>query len=224
MGACYLRSSERARLIFVAGATLAEFHEALGGFEPEGRHHLGFEGQDQRSIELSWYVGTLEQLASLPDDSEEAVIPGWRVPELVQRLSMLAETIDHSPVEKTVIHGDYGLHNLLFERNGQVTVLDFELARVDWRLVDLVRVLSRQKRYAGRAFISGYRETSDMKADEFRLLPEVWELYRLFGAIRSWQMGHDLGDSRRIATAKRRFEEADWISVNRLGPWEVETI
>ena len=220
LAGCFLRPIERAHLAHLAGELLARFHGDLEGFVPEGRHHLGFHVGDDRSPNMSWYSGALDELTGSPTGSDEDAGLRSRAAELADRLAVLAETIARAPVSTAVIHGDFDFHNILFRRDGGATVLDFELARIDWRLIDLVRVLSHQKRHAGRAFVAGYRRKSRIGSDEWQYLPEVWEFYRLAGAVRSWHNGKVLGDPRRLITADRRIEEADWIAAHRLAPWE----
>lgn len=220
LGACFIRPSERVSLTYLAGQLLARFHRDMSGFTPTGQHHLGFDGEDaERHLDLSGYLKIIAEMAEDPEELDGVAMLKCRASELAERLTRLGEAVSRPPVSKTVIHGDYGFHNLLFRRTGTATVLDFELARIDLKLIDLVRMLSRQKRYAGRSFAAGYRSSSRISLDEWRLLPEVWEFYRLSGAVRSWRLGKEMGDPRRLATAQNRINEADWISENRLAPW-----
>ena len=223
LGACLIRPRERVRLTYLAGRLLARFHRELSGFTPTGHHHLGYEDDEgERHIDLSWYLRTLRDLGENPGNSDGADRLKGRASDLAERLSTLDEALTSSPVSKTVIHGDYGFHNLLYRRDGTASVLDFELARIDLRLIDLVRMLSRQRPYAGRSFAAGYRMESRISPGEWQQLPEVWAFYRLSGAVRSWHLGRELGDPRRFAVARQRIDEAEWILENRLAPWEGE--
>ncbi|MEN8198403.1 MAG: phosphotransferase, partial [Pseudomonadota bacterium] len=53
----------------------------------------------------------------------------------------LEEALGDAQLPRLVIHGDFGIHNMLFHDNESATLLDFELARLEWRLSDLVLVL-----------------------------------------------------------------------------------
>ena len=86
-----------------------------------------------------------------------------------------------------MIHGDFGIHNLAFRRDGTVVVFDFELARLEWRLVDLVIVLSRALPESGRAFLHGYRQVNEITPTEWGPSPRSGEFHLLAGAVRSWR-------------------------------------
>jgi Ser/Thr protein kinase RdoA (MazF antagonist) len=98
-------------------------------------------------------------------------------------------------------------------------VTDFELARREWRLVDLIIVLSRISFDRGQAFLAGYREQAAIPADEWRYLSDVWQHYRLTGAIHSWHNHLIHGGEQRLATARARVAEAEWARAQVAWPW-----
>jgi Ser/Thr protein kinase RdoA (MazF antagonist) len=217
----------RVRLWRLAGRLLARFHRAMEGFAPEGRHHLGYrEPFGERSRDLAWHLGALEDLARRPGPAvgagSEADVR-WlcgNAARIGERILVLHEALVDVPLARSVIHGDYGLHNILFGREGTPTLLDFELARSDWRLIDIVTVLSRvEARRLARSFLDGYEAVAGPPGDEWRFLPDVWQFYRLSGAVQSWFTYARLGDARRLATARERVEEADRISEDATAAW-----
>jgi Ser/Thr protein kinase RdoA (MazF antagonist) len=227
LGGCFLSRGTRLRLSEEAGRVLAQLHRALDGFSPSGRQELGFTSlTGERVRDASWHLRQLTALASTPGNDSLAARDGrWRwlasnSGRIGDEISRLDRALSQAPLSRLVIHGDYGLHNLMFRRDGSATVLDFELARMEWRMVDLAVVLSRVDVTSGRAFLAGYRALAPIPADEWRLLPDVWRFYRLCGAIRSWHTSAMRGGDERLSTARTRVEEADRISQHRLAPWE----
>jgi Ser/Thr protein kinase RdoA (MazF antagonist) len=225
LSGCYLPPTSRASLHRTAGALLAWFHTELIDFDPEGHHHLGLQTRSPRAGGMAE-----EPLAALrrlerdvastgPTDRTErwladrAEMIGAHLCELAERLSQRELTIG-------VIHGDYGLHNLTFTREGQPTVHDLELARVEPLLVDVIVVLSRSSRRCGRAFLEGYRSIRSIPSADWDALPDLWQHYRLSGAVRSWRNFRDQGGLRRLATARQRVEESARIAAQGVGAWQ----
>lgn len=222
----YMTDAGRRSLFTHAGGVLARFHTALSGFTPSFDHHLGY-AQVGAPRDLAWHLETIETL-SRPEaggHSDEIALSermrrsGGAIEE---RLVELDRRLTGADLDTGVIHGDFGPHNVIFDRSGRTVVHDLELARVDWRMVDLVGGLSRWRPDAGRAFLEGYRRSSPASAEDLSLLPFVWEHYRLCGAIQSWHTYRELGDPARLVTADRRLDEAvrlraegppDWIDV-----------
>jgi Ser/Thr protein kinase RdoA (MazF antagonist) len=223
----FLLPLERRVLLWgVAGRLLARFHRAVEGFAPDGEHHLGhIAPTGERSRDLAWHLGALEELTrdsapTIRGESEAHL--RWlhsNAERVGHRIIALQDALDDAPLSRSVIHGDYGLHNILFRRDGTPILHDFELARLDWRLIDIVTVLSRvQGRLAG-AFLEGYEDVAGPPGDEWRFLSDVWQFYRLSGAVQSWFTYARFGDARRLATARRRVEEADRIPESATEAW-----
>lgn len=218
----------RVRLWAHAGRLLARFHRDLRGFTPAGRHHLGFRGPAaSRWRDTSWHLRALQELPrQIPRgaaDTASAVSLRWlgdNAARVADQILELEERLADAPLERVVIHGDFGIHNLLIRRDGTSTVHDLELARLEWRLLDLVIVLSRTGRELGRAFLDGYDGKAGAPAEERRYLREVWEHYHLCGGVQSWSTYARLGGEARLATARRRIEEADRISRVGAVSWE----
>ena len=98
-------------------------------------------------------------------------------------MCQLDEALPERQLPRVVIHGDYGLHNMLFRPDGAAMLLDFELSRLEWRLVDLVIMMSRLSVAKGRAFLTGYQSAYPLSEQEWQLFPQVWQNYMLRGAV-----------------------------------------
>lgn len=226
----FLLRPDRRRLMALAGITLARFHGALCGFTPLGSHHLGFaDYSGPRRRDLAWYhdrVGELREHSRRLARPEDQPLADWLVEHgesLVAQLGRVDAQLAGSPLTRTVIHGDYGLHNLLFQKDGTVTPVDFELARLEWRLSDLVSCLSRFRYGEGsydfesiRWFVTAYDREQPLSDDEWRLFPLVWRFYKLQGAIQYWGSYFETGGpARKLSAARDAAEQAAWAEARQ---------
>ncbi len=222
----YVRRADRLRLVEIAGKTLAKFHRGLDGFLPRGRHHLGFEGpRDGRTPDLAWYASTVDELMdrsqALGDPKSAGLATRLRAvsERVLRQIESLDETLVDRSLPRLVIHGDYGLHNLIFKRDGAVVPVDFELSRFDWRETDLVLALIKMIHPGGdpdlpliEAFVGAYTAEFPLTSDERQLLPDVWRLDRLEAGIRSWKTYLDEdGPISKLAAAVTAIDQATWI-------------
>jgi Ser/Thr protein kinase RdoA (MazF antagonist) len=228
----FLLRSDRRRLMAMAGTTMARLHKTLQGFVPHGCHHLGFaEYSGGRRRDITWYHSKVRELlerSARLDHTEDQASADWLIPwgsPLVEQLAPLDKLLHDAPLTRTVIHGDYGLHNLLFGKDGTVIPIDFELARLEWRLSDLVSCLSRL-RYAGGAydfqsirwFLTAYDAEYPLSDDEWRLFPEVWRFYKLQGAVQYWGSYFETGGPRRkLLAARDALEQAAMVARDPAG-------
>lgn len=220
----------RAHLQDVAGRTLARMHDLLAPFQPDAAHHLGFSSasdhrsKDHRSKDLAWYLDALDALPTrVPTATPEAVDDHRALAglagDVADQLMELDRAVSRAELPRTVIHGDFGVHNLIFRPDGSAVVTDFELARRELRLIDLIIVLSRTPRGDAEAFLSAYLDEASVSADEWRELTNVWRYYRLTGAIQSWSNHFAHGGVERLRTARARIAEAEWAQTEVVRRW-----
>lgn len=216
--ATYLTNRQRRELVRIAGVALGELHRRLEGFEPDGAHHLGLHpGTSEHQRGLEWYLTTLAELASSDDHvgSEARDHTAWlrsHADDVAADLEAVSVDLAAAPLPPTVIHGDYGTHNVLYRPDGTALVHDLELARRDWRLLDIASTFVRMRSAHQAAFIAAYRTTNELPVDELALLPLVLRHHLLTGVIRSWQAYREQGGVGRLVTARSRIE-----SVERIG-------
>jgi Ser/Thr protein kinase RdoA (MazF antagonist) len=223
----FLRRRDRLRLTEVAGCTLAGLHRCLDGFVPSGAHHMGFTApMGPRRRNVAWHATKLDDLVrrSVGDPS-----PGLapHVAPLVARASFVLDELDRlerlldgAAFPRLVVHGDYGLHNLVFPRVDLAVPVDFELSRFDWRLFDLISVIGKHRYRGGRydlesmiAFLGAYSRRFALTADERRLLPEAWRLYKLHAAVQYWNSYFETdGPVRKLAAALDSIAQADLVA------------
>jgi Ser/Thr protein kinase RdoA (MazF antagonist)/thymidylate kinase len=224
----FLRRSDRLALAATAGTTLACMHDALDGFVPHGPHHLGFTSPTgPRARDVGWHVRKLDELSArsatrLPADTVEPLrVLRARSDATLARIAQLERELAGVELPKLVVHGDYGLHNLVFQSTARAVVVDFESARLDWRVNDLVSALGkyrarRDRRYdveAMETFLRAYTETFPLRDGELDVLLEVWELYRLRSAVQYWNSYFETeGPVRKLWSAVDALEQADWAA------------
>lgn len=215
-------SAQQRRLMAAAGALLAHYHRQLAGFQPHGEHHLGYKScSGGRHQDWAWHerrlrdlCGEIDQITSVQDRAHAAWL-AQQAARIGDTLASLGERLEATGLPRLVIHGDYGVHNLSYHRDGSLTLHDFELARIEWRLVDVVSVLSRLRLERSHDFMTAYHATYPLTAAEWRALPEVWQVYKLSGAVLYWHTYMEIGGSYRLAAARERVADADWAEANR---------
>jgi len=219
LAATYLSAAHARALTTEAGRTMACLHQELSGFQPAGSHHLGSDPDDEgEQRDLGWHLAALDRLCSDPVVAEVDRDVQWLREQADRHRRDLLEAgtrVQEATLPRQLIHGDFGTHNLLFRRDGTAVVHDFELARHDWRLLDLVIASLRLPPTHQDALIEGYRQEGDLPLAELRLLPWLWRYHLLAGAIRSWQLYGEIGGPARLATARARLVRVE------SGPGEV---
>jgi len=211
---------DRRRLEAQAGATLGGLHAALCGFEPPAASENGFVSlTGPRVRPVAWFSDRLAVLAGAAGRRgalDEAA--GWIAAEL-DRLDGLLEG---AAPTRTVVHGDYGPYNLLLRTGRAPFVIDFELARIDWRLTDLATAIPRfaQRRIgferpAAVRFLDGYRARTAIDEAELALLPAVAEYLALRRAVVCWDRHASSSEQKWLDQARERLAFARRLASGR---------
>ncbi len=225
----YILRNQRSRIMALAGKNLAQFHRALSHFTPSGNHHLGFDtktGEWQRGV--NWYAEKCKHMlreSGQPEYNQDRHQVDWLVKNyenILEKLWELDELLQQASLPRLIIHGDYGLHNLVFPMNSSITMLDFETARLEWRLSDLVSALSRLRFRDGsydfeiiRSFMDAYHNEFPISLKEWQWLPKVWQFYKLRSALIYWNSYLDTaGPPRKLISAQDAVWQANWANQN----------
>lgn len=225
----YIPRTHLMHLYQLLGKILAQFHRQMAGFTPDGEFHLGYSAHDaERQRDLDWHLSVLDSLAakgqSLKDAEAQTLIR--QIDEqrgmIQQKLTHLDSILQEAQLPRLLIHGDYGQHNVLVQADGTVALLDFELSRLEWRLIDLIIVLSRTAVNKGRAFMEGYQSEYPLTAQEWELFPQVWQSYMLRGVVQYCQNYFELGDVKRLHSAQQRLQQADWALEHKADLWQMK--
>jgi Ser/Thr protein kinase RdoA (MazF antagonist) len=224
---CFLRRSDRLRLTRAAGRTLAGLHTTLDGFEPQGEHHMGFVSADgHRRRDLAWHEAKIAELTIRSgelDDRDAAALADSlirRSGRVLDDIHRLDRELGDAGFRRLIVHGDYGIHNLLFRRDGLAIPVDFELSRLDWRVNDLISAMVKH-RYTGgrydfesmRTFMRAYSAAFPLSDDERGRFAQAWRLYKLQQAVQYWNSYFETdGPARKLASALDSIEQADWVT------------
>lgn len=226
---CFLLRPHRLKLTAIAGRTLAQLHRQLQGFVPDGGHHRGFQSYSEgRPQDMAWLVkrvGEMKQASrslSNPVDKELAMQIGQRSDEFLEEIGRLEERLEAANLLRLIIHGDYGFHNLIFHEDGRATPIDFELARIEWRLSELVSCLGKLRFSGGDYdlesmgwFVRGYQGEYPISDEEWSLLPLVWKHYRLRAAVQYWNSYFETnGPARKLHSSLDALSQVDWAAEN----------
>jgi Ser/Thr protein kinase RdoA (MazF antagonist) len=212
----------------LAGQTLAVLHGALEHFNPKGYNPDGFKSrQGERWRELDWYLSLLQDcrryVSSIVSQDRDPVIQmiGEKANWLQDTLYSLNEILEETAPPRYLIHGDYGVHNLFVKRGAPVVVLDFELASIEWRLIDLTKaMLFTAKNRFGirmdkmRTFLQSYHKHSSLSAREIRVLPEAWLFFTLRRLIVCWDRYCQKSNLQYFQQSKDLMDVSSWIQSN----------
>ena len=187
----FISDTKRAAMISQSGSLLARFHDTLAGFTPSGHHHA--------QTAPGWF-----DLSDLATERGELQLSPRSIGEQVLSLD---ETLSDS-VSRCIVHADFGLHNILLRRASPAVLHDFELAREEYRLVDIAIAIARLPARMVPFFLDAYRDASTVSDAEWKLFPLIWERHWLAAALRSWQSHLLSGDQTRLTTARSRITTA----------------
>jgi Ser/Thr protein kinase RdoA (MazF antagonist) len=225
----FLIRPQRVQMMATSGRTLARLHLSLRGFSPQGQHHLGFESYELgRHRDIAWHTHKVVDLISWSQnlaDAESLPHTSWlieRSPELLNEMRALDDGLQAAGLPRVIIHGDYGLHNLLYQSLDQAVPVDFELARLEWRLSDLVSVVSKFRYQNGSydfesidAFMRAYQQEYPIGDEEWIHFPQVWKFYKLMKAVQYWGSYFETnGPARKLASARDEIYQSNWAFEN----------
>jgi Ser/Thr protein kinase RdoA (MazF antagonist) len=192
--------AQRDWFLTTAGYILGWLHSTLDGFIPAGWNLEGYPDLTGKRVRgAAWYAGELQkcrqETLQIPQDSLHPTLRDlmdlsiWMEDTLLQ----LDEWLEEAKPKRTIIHADYGPYNLLFKHGFPVVVVDFELARLDWRLVDLVKSIDMFTRNRFqfnlakiKLFLESYQKAFPITREELFLLPYVWVYFILRRLIIYW--------------------------------------
>ncbi len=217
------------------GRSLANLHLALRDFDSPTGSTFGFQSSTQNRIrDLDWFLTLLDKSrkASEAALSEAALtqaagpthrmLLGW-VKEIEERLRQTDEKLSAVGLERTTIHGDYGAYNIMVKPNAPMCVLDFELARLDWRQVDLVSACSTTT--SGdppgaylpkiKRLIAGYKSVSPLPQEELEQLPSVWQFLLLRRVIFCWDKFIQTGEASWVKDIQKRLSRLQWVEAHQ---------
>lgn len=215
------------RFMATAAGLLADLHTALAGVAAAGENPNGFSPETGKRLhDVGWYLDKLERCVNGDPNFTQPSSPAdlWRrAGDLRRALRDLDAKLGRARLTRALIHGDYGPHNLLFRPHAPVIVLDFELARLDWRALEVANALWRfcygsagQGRLTRmRCFLQAYQERAPLTPEERRALPDLWQFSHVRRCIYNWNEYLHVGDAFTLAKARRHLRMLDWMQTER---------
>ena len=217
------------QFIALAGETLGCLHAALKDFLPEGYNPDGFRSKTgDRWRNDEWITN---KLAFCLEKTQKFIATGKknRMRRLLNRARHFNNIIAHSntmilkaTLPRQIIHKDYGPSNLLFLKDGPPIVLDFEIARLDWRIVDIISgwkgFCMKRSGYdlkKMKYFLESYQTRISLGEKELKLIPDVWKLLLIRGSIHYWHNYCETHKQHSLAQACKKIEDLDWVTANQ---------
>ena len=138
-------------------------------------------------------------------------------------LLQLEALLEEAALPRWIIHGDYGPYNLLFRRNAPVIILDFEIARLDWRLTELIDAIWRfcYDRWLGfrlhkiKWLLDAYQVRLPLAQDELQFMPAVWKYLHIRRCIMHWDHYCHTQANFRLTKAQQHLDFIDWMTANQ---------
>lgn len=222
---------QKLKFIELSALTLATLHSVLWDFTPLGSNPEGFISKDgDRLRDTLWHVAMLEtcqrELNSLSVFNDDDTMSyrvlvyehGDNVMTEIQKLSI---EIAEAKLPRGIIHGDYGPYNLLIRRYKPVVILDFELARIDWRILDITKSLPYFVRDSfgfsfnnARAYVKSYHGAFPLDPSEVSSIPLIWKYITLKRLIVCWHRFRGTQAKRWLNEAKLQLQRINWIENN----------
>ena len=108
-------------------------------------------------------------------------------------ISEIESKLDKANLPCQIIHKDFNRSNFLFRRNKSPVVIDFEMARLDWKIIDIINgwegfCFNRNEMDIKKVklFIKAYGEKIKLSSQEIFYIPTVWCYLNLRRCILFW--------------------------------------
>lgn len=218
-----LLPTTRQQFIASAGQLLGVLHRVLSHFTPDGFNPDGFNPQtDRRWRDTQWFLNKIDDIRIRSSDEKftrmkELSIFMAESQNLGDSLVEIQKQLRPVNLPRQIIHKDFGPSNILFRKNEKPIVIDFEIARLDWRVIDLINGwerfcknrfgLSRKKM---KIFLDAYQKEVRLSENEFKYIPLVWKYLNLTGCIFNFHKFCITGSRSAFAYACRSLKKANW--------------
>ncbi len=171
-----------------AGEKLANYHQLIVGFIPEGKKLNGFKPHSNKLWRATaWHLNVIDQYREKVLDksiSDKRVRFFSRIADKLkheyEEADRLYEKADHQ-LPKLVIHSDYKPNNVLYNNQKISGILDFGDANLNFRVADVARGLSTfcsRKRsiinqYDAKIFLNNYLSVQKLTQEEMASIPTL---------------------------------------------------
>ena len=210
-----------------AGKILAFLHKSLRTFKPCKFNPDGFDPMSGKRVrDNNWFGEKLEycvkntvnkrneryklQYKTLMDKVKTAH-------KILKEKTIILNNID---LQKQVIHKDYSPNHILYRPNGLPIVIDFEIARFDWRVIDIIDGFGnfckdRKGRYSFRKmklFYGAYQSNNLLNENECHYIVDIWKLMLVWSCIWFWHDHCKTGAKNTINIACNKLKYLEWLN------------
>jgi len=214
--------------IYLAGQTLAHLHKKLFAFQPKGFNKEGFNPKTgERFKDIDYFKKRLMCCINDTDSLDhhqnhrKVSLLAENTSQIQTSLSMANHILLNEKLPLQTIHVDYGPSNLLYRIAEQPVVLDFELSRFDWRIIDIINGLEgfckNRMRYSinkMKAFINGYLKQNGLTKRELKVISNAWEFIKLRRCINCWHSYSKHNSTKALNDAYYHFKTSKWMCLN----------
>lgn len=174
-------------MIAQCGRTLGEYHQSVADLVPTGYKWNGYRpAEHKRWRDGDWFRQVLKDVRSLlqkpavTSPLDDFVRDHLDALDKMLKLESVVE--ERSDLSKLVIHGDYAPWNVLFRPGQPPVVLDFNEARLDLKIYDIMLATFRfawSDHYPNQdrllAFQAGYSQTGQLHKSDINLAGSVFQ-------------------------------------------------
>ena len=197
----------RNELIRQAGRALAAYHKVVEGLRPTPFKWDGYRPTEHRRWrEGQMYRNALREIRPLIErPTATRAIDQFARTHIadVERMLQLEEVVEGcSALSKLVIHGDYAPWNLLYRADQPPFILDFNSARLDLQIFDIVLATlffawrgNRIDMKRARVFQAGYAELGRLSNVDTEMA----------GSVFQWVMGRSMAERLRTHYLEEQF-------------------
>jgi Ser/Thr protein kinase RdoA (MazF antagonist) len=199
--------SARRDIISRTGRILAEYHQAVTGLVPSFFKWDGYRPTEHKR----WRNGDLyhqalkeirRQLRTSAATQPLDDFARSRIDAIEQLLELESAVEERTDLSKVVIHGDFAPWNVLLRPDGSLFILDFNAARLDLKVFDVILATfwfswrgSRLDRDRAVTFQTGYSQTGHLSEIDVRLASDIFQ----------WMMARSIAERLRTHYLERRF-------------------
>jgi len=215
-----LSPSLRKKYISIAGKQLAMLHRILKDFVPQGFNPDGFNLETgKRWRNFSWYDQILvncKKKLTFPTKK----MRNSKLSFLLDKVQFLQDLflntdkiLNMADLNYQVIHKDFGQANVLYTQHNSPVIIDFEIARIDWKIVDLIdgwvnfcKCRTGFNLEKMRAFYNAYNNILRLKKNELAYIPQIWKFLSITKCILFLNQFCEAGSKRALKKAYRSFK------------------
>lgn len=211
------------QFIAASGNLLGKLHRLLNDFVPKGFNPDGFNPEtNRRWRDTEWFLSKIDDIKKHASDGKNIkntklsiFLAEYR--SLGKLLVEVQKQLQQANLPRQIIHKDFGQSNIIFRKNKSPIVIDFEIARLDWRVIDLINAWEKfcrnRFRYSEKKmkiFLDAYQKEVNLSQNEFKNIQLVWKYLNITRCIFHFHKFSITGSKLSLAHANRYLKQTRW--------------